>query len=316
MRKNVRLTVNPNTRDRRGWTAGASTVVAIAILSAPAATNAQREAPTDDRPAFEVATVRLASPDAVRSVTMPPPASPNRLFIPSMFLSTLIYSAYGDGGFNTAMRVTGGPDWINQTTFAVEGLASNRSTLPQFRLMLQRLLEERFVLKIRTEMTTTEMLPLVTARSDGTLGPKVKAWSGACPTVMPPLYLQAPRRPLLNSPRSDADDRAVAECPTGYRAGGISLDGVTMFTVAEVLSLPPARALLGTIVADRTGLNGRYTMELDYPFPTRPGDPAPAESGVPSLFTAVQEQWGLRIVKGKGPFKLVVVESAQLPSAN
>ena len=91
-----------------------------------------------------------------------------------------------------------------------------------------------------------------------------------------------------------------------------------MFTVAEVLSLPPGRALLGTIVADRTGLAGRYTMELDYPFPPqRPADPgAPAEFGLPSLFTVVQEQWGLRVVRGKGPFRLVVVESAQLPTAN
>jgi uncharacterized protein (TIGR03435 family) len=91
-----------------------------------------------------------------------------------------------------------------------------------------------------------------------------------------------------------------------------------MFTVAEVLSLPPGRALLGTIVADQTGLSGRYTMELDYPFPPqRPAYPgAPADFGLPSLFTAVQEQWGLRVVRGQGPFRLVVVESAQLPTAN
>ena len=289
----------------------------IAVLAGLAGVNAQ--APADERPQFEAATVKLAAPDAVRTVVMPPPATPNRLYIPSMTLATLIYSAYGDGGFNTSMRVTGGPDWINRTAFAVEGVASGRATLRQFRLMLQRLLEERFALKMRTEMSTADMLTLVVGRSDGTLGPKVKPRSGTCPKVMPLLYFQAPRRALLqNGPRSEADDRAVAECPTGYRAGGISLDGVTMFTVAEVLSLPPARALLGTIVADQTGLKGRYTMELDYPFPAqRPGDPAaPAEFGLPSLSTAVQEQWGLRIVPGKGPFRLVVVESAQLPSPN
>jgi uncharacterized protein (TIGR03435 family) len=233
-----------------------------------------------------------------------------------MTLSTLIYSAYGDGGFNTAMRVTGGPDWINKTAFAVEGLAPGRPTLREFRLMLQTLLEERFALKIRTEMSAGEMLTLVMGRSDGTLGPRVKPWSGTCPKVMPALYFQAPRRALRNGSGPEAEDPAVAECPTGYRAGGISIDGGTMFTVAEVLSLPPARALLGTIVADQTGLKGRYTMELDYPFPAQgPGNPAaPADFGPPSLFTAVQEQWGIRIVKGKGPFRLVVVESAQLPS--
>lgn len=268
---------------------------------------------------FEVATVKPAAPDAVRTVSMPPPAGPNRLLIPSMTLATLIYGAYGDGGFNTAMRVTGGPGWVNTMAFAVEGVTTAAATPREFRLMLQTLLEERFALKLRIEMTTGDMLTIVPARSDGALGPKVKPWSGSCPKAMPVLYYQAPRRMLLNGLPSQKDDHAIAECPSGYRAGGISLDGVTMFTVAEVLSLPPGRALLGTIVSDQTGLTGRYTMELDYPFPQQQS-PANAavlsDVGVPSLATAVQEQWGLRLVRGKGPFRLVVVESAQLPSEN
>ena len=146
--------MNPNARLERRWTAGVSTAVVIAILAGAAGANAQRDAPADKRPAFEVATVKLAAPEAVRNLVMPPPASPNRLHIPSMTLSTLIYSAYGDGGFNTSMRVTGGPDWINKTAFAVEGVASGRATPREFRLMLQTLLEERFALKLRTEMTT------------------------------------------------------------------------------------------------------------------------------------------------------------------
>ena len=136
-----------------------------------------------------------------------------------------------------------------------------------------------------------------------------------CPTVMPALYLQAPRRALANGQPLTADDQRVAECPSGYRPGGLLLDGVTMATVAEVLSLPPGRGLLGTIVADQTGLTGRYTMELDYPFPAQ-GTVIPPDVSLPSLFTAVQEQWGLRIVPGKGPFKTVVVENAQLPTPN
>src|SRR6185436_4349451 len=140
----------------------------IAVLAVPAAGIAQRQAPAEERPAFEAATVKRAAPDA-------PPATlnrvmiygPNRLSIPNMTLSGLIYNAYGDGGFNTSMRVEGGPDWSNRTAFAIEGVASGRATPRQLRLMLQRLLEERFALKVRTEMGTVDLLALVLERSDG-----------------------------------------------------------------------------------------------------------------------------------------------------
>ena len=188
--------------------------------------------------------------------------------------------------------------------------------------MLQVLLEERFALKVRnvtqtSDTPTGDVLALVVERSDGTLGPRIKKWDGTCPPVMPVLYFQAPRRPLRNGSPSDADDPAVPYCPTGYRAGGITVDGATMFTVAELLSLPPARVLLGTITQDGTGLTDRYSMELDYPFAS-PG-PAPAtppEFAGPSLSTAVREQWGLRPVPSKGRLKVLIVDSAQLPAGN
>jgi len=135
---------------------------------------------------------------------------------------------------------------------AIEAVAPGEATPQQRRLMLQTLLEERFALKVRNvtqtpDMPMGEVLALVVERSDRTLGPKIKKWDGTCPPVMPVLYFQAPRRPLRNGSPSDADDPAVPYCPTGYRAGGITVDGATMFTVAELLSLPPARMLLGTI---------------------------------------------------------------------
>jgi uncharacterized protein (TIGR03435 family) len=304
------------------------TVAAIALVTAAVAANVQRETSAEARMAFEAATIKLAAPDAVRNQVMQ--TSPNRLRIPSMTLTALIYAAYGDGGFNTSMRVTGGPDWINKTVFAVEGVAPGPATSRQLRLMLQALLEERFALKIRNLTETADnpvydVLALVVDRSDGTLGPKVKKWDGTCPRVMPALYLQAPRRPLQKiddkfvvGRASEADDPAVPYCPTGYGAGGIRVDGATMLTVAEMLSLPPSRALLGTITQDRTGLTDRYTMELDYPFAPSPSGAAaaPPEFASPSLSTAVREQWGLRLVPSKGRVNVIVVESAQLPTGN
>ena len=64
--------------------------------------------------------------------------------IPSQTLTQLIYTAYGNGGFNTSMRVTGGPDWVKQTAFFVEAVSSGPATPRQMRLMLQTLLSERF----------------------------------------------------------------------------------------------------------------------------------------------------------------------------
>jgi uncharacterized protein (TIGR03435 family) len=308
-------------RGSRRWRSGVSTLAVMALVTAAAVAGAQQEAASDARVAFEAATIKRAAPGEMRNQVMP--TSPNRLYIPSMTLSWLIYTAHGNGGFNTAMRVTGGPEWANRTGFAVEAVASGNVTPPQRRLMLRTLLEERFALKLRHEVVTGDALVLTLDRGNGTLGPKVRTWDGTCPQVMPVLSFQAPRRPLRKvgdrfvvGPVSDTDDPAVPYCPTGYSATGIRIDGATMGTVAEVLSLPPGRALLGTITHDQTGLAGRYTMELDYPFVPASAAGAPPEFAGPSLPTAVREQWGLRIVPGKGPLKVVRIESAQMPTDN
>ena len=305
---------------------GFTTAAAIALVAVSAAAAPQRDTPADSRPAFEAATIKLAAPGAERNRVIQ--STPNRLFIPSMTLTALIYAAYGDGGMNTSTRVTGGPDWVNQTLFAVEGVASGPASPRQMRLMLQTLLEDRFALKLRApgdsaDMPLNDVLALVVERSDGRLGPKVRKWDGTCPVATPALVLQAPRRPLRQvdgkfvvGPASSADDAAVPYCPTGYRAGVIRIDGATMVTVAEMLSLPPARALLGTVTQDRTGLTDRYTMELDYLFPVPTPGAAPPEFASPSLSTAVREQLGLRLLPGKGRLNLLVVESAQLPTSN
>ena len=114
-----------NARVIRRWVAEVFPA-AIALVAASATADPQRETSAEGRLAFEAATIKLAAPDAVRKQVTP--SSPNRLYIPSMTLTALIYNAYGEGGLNTSMRVTGGPDWINRTAFAVEGVASMDAT--------------------------------------------------------------------------------------------------------------------------------------------------------------------------------------------
>lgn len=292
-----------------------SAVAVISVLAAPSAVARQQKTASDTPLAFEAATIKLAPPDVVRSNRVIS-TSPNRMFIPGMPLTSLVYAAYGDGGFDTSMSVRGGPDWANRTLFTVEGVAAGPATSRERRLMLQTLLEQRFALKLRRETVTFNGLALVLDRIDGTLGPKAQKWSGNCPAVRPVLYFEAPWQRLQTAEPSPSDDPGVAYCPTGYRNRGILADGATMSTVAELLSLPPARALLGTMTHDRTGLTGRYTMELDFPFPaTGAAAPLPEFAG-PSLTTAVQEQWGLRLVPGEGTLKVFVIENAQQPAEN
>ena len=270
---------------------GPRAMTAVAILAAAAVPFAQQ------RPTFEAASIRLAAANAVPRNQIVP-TSPNRLSIPSMTLSWLIYTAYGDGGLNTAMRVTGGPEWVNTTSYALEAVASGTPTPRERRLMLQALLEDRFALKLRIETQTVQMNTIVV---DGKLGPKVTPWDGTCRGGKP----------------TEEDDPVRPRCASGYFPGRLFLEGATMFSVAEALSLPPGRALIGDITGDRTGVAGRYTLELTYNFaPPRADADALAPAGQPALSTAVREQWGLRFERGPAPFRLVTVESAQPATAN
>jgi len=296
-------------------------LAAFAIPAVLAAAAPQREIAA--RPAFETATIKLSTgPSRANVITQP---SPNRLSIPGMTLMALVYAAYGDGGFNTSMSVRGvKPDWANQTVYAIEGSAAAPATPRQMRLMLQSLLEERFALRLHdasdTDAAIGDVLTLVVDRADGRLGPKVKPWDGTCPAVVPPMVMQAPQRPLQRvgdqlvvGPASAADDPDLPYCPTGFRPGGMRIDGATMSTVAQMLSLPPGRVLLNTITVDRTGLTGRYTLDLDYLFT---GSAPPPDFAGPSLSTAIKEQWGLRLLPGKARLKLLIIDSAQPPTPN
>ena len=111
-----------------------------------------------------------------------------------------------------------------------------------------------------------------------------------------------------------AADAAIVVPPVLQK---IRIDFFSLCRTMSAYALPQSRALLGGVTNDQTGLEGRYTMELDYPFSQRPADPtaAPDFAG-PSLSTAIREQWGLRLVPGKGPFQVLVVESAQPPTTD
>jgi uncharacterized protein (TIGR03435 family) len=253
---------------------------------------------------FVVATIKPAPADARgQGVGM----QPGRLIVNNWTLKQMIGFAYGNGGL-VGIQVSGGPNWIDQDRYTVEGQAEGTPTPAEFRAMLKSLLIERFALKTHTTTKEINVYNLVLARSDGKLGPKLKEWDGTCPSG------RAPQPPSPASPR----------CGAFFTPAGMNMTGDSMAVLANMLSTPLAG--LDRPVVDKTGLTGEYTYELEYQFP-RPGQNAPpvapANPGAipdeplpPALGTALQEQLGVKLQPTKGVTDVLIVDQAERPSEN
>jgi len=96
--------------------------------------------------------------------------------------------------------------------------------------------------------------------------------------------------------------------------GAIAAGGVSLFQLARELS-----AWLNQVVIDRTGLTGTFDVDLTWtPDQQRPGElppgSAPIDPNGPSIFTAVQEQLGLKLEAQKGPVEVIVIDRIDLPT--
>ena len=171
--------------------------------------------------------------------------------------------------------------------------------------MMQGLLADRFGLAVRREMKDMPIYAIVVARKDGKLGPKLTPTpEGGCVPVRPP----EPAAP----PRSNCGNLRLG--PNLLMGSGADIN-----MVAPLMS-----RLLGRTVVDRTGLTGAYDIHAEWtpdpgqPLQNAPGPPSgdrPAETG-PSIFTAFQEQLGLKIESTKGPVEMLIVEKAERPTEN
>jgi uncharacterized protein (TIGR03435 family) len=252
---------------------------------------------------FEVASVKRNTSD-LRTTPASVQVLPNGVNMINQPLRTIIQLAYV---INQPFRVVGGPSWITTERFDIMARAATDVPSGELRPMLQALLVERFNLVARREMRPFPAYALVLARKDGTFGPQLKQSTVEC---------AAPPGGRGADPDVKSSSSAVVCGPRNAGGPGrVSIVGAPLNQFALVVAL-----MLGQTVIDKTGLTGRFDVELLFaPDPTRqpPGvELDPAVLARPSMFTAVEEQLGLKLEPYKEELDALVIESVEQPKEN
>lgn len=261
------------------------------------------------RPSFEVASIK-PNTGVDRRVSLGAP-SPGTFEAENVWLRFLVQMAWDVKDF----QVSGGPAWAASDRFDINAKTSSNANFEKMRPMLQTLLEDRFRLVIHTEAKELPVYALTAAKGG------IKAsLSGACivrEPGMPPLAVKQGEKPpticgsMMTSPRS------------------INATAITMEQLAAALSNTMQRT-----VVDNTGFAGKSDVHLEWTAdqstpgfwapglgPHEPATPDPEASGNsgllrPTIFTALQEQLGLRLEATKAPVKIIIIDHAEKPSAN
>lgn len=257
-------------------------------------------ADTAKLPSFEVASVKPNTSGDGRVMLMQQPGG--RLNLVNVPLRLLIRNAYRVQD----SQIAGGPDWLGTARFDIVAKAENpNASVEDLQLMTRSLLADRFKLLVRSEKREMPIYAMVPVRSDGKLGPQLHKSDTDCgspsaPPAGPPAPGQIPR------------------CGFTVGFGNVKARGTTLPALATTLS-----TFAGRIVVDRTALTGGYDVELTWTpdqTPRAQGDQPPQVNGAPidpngpSLFTALQEQLGLKLESTKDSVDVLVVDRAEKPA--
>ena len=172
-------------------------------------------------------------------------------------------------------QISGAPDWVKSDRYDIAAKADGNPPVREIPALVQRLLEDRFQLKYHWETKEAATYDLVVSKA----GKLKESLEGECPP-------QDPCGALRNSPGHTYGRKLTA---------AQLADGIAFFVQRAVV--------------DRTGLAGRYDIELQW----TPDALDPA--GFP-IFTALQEQLGLKLVPGRSPVKTLVIDRVERPSEN
>jgi len=217
-------------------------------------------------------------------------------------LRTLIAFAYGLDLLYE--RIEGKSDLLDQNFDVLAKAASDVPLAPPGKvgpvnLMMQNLLAQRFKLVVRVDAREQSGYALVKARNDGSLGSRIRPSDLTCP------------------PQGEKPSGDTRKCNVVVMNNEMRTDGANMIAIARMLALT-----LGQPVADRTGLPGSFEVRLTFDqreiAVTRglqksvPG----GDSNLPSLFTALQEQLGLKLESERVPARVLFIEHVERPTPN
>ena len=262
------------------------------------------------QPAFDVVSIKPSPPGAQNRL---PRISPGRVELFNTTLKQLIGSAYSRFPFDPR-EVVGGPAWIDSERFDIVATMERppqfdqTSMLGELNGMLRVLLEQRFGVKAHNEQREGEVYTLTFARNDRKTGAGLRQVPDACAAALKELTAAAPPPQRSGPP----------PCSFGGPPGRLIGTGVTIAMFASVLS-----GNVGRTVIDRTGLAGSFDLELTFDPasaakapPGAPPGPTPTDDSKPSIFTALQEQLGLKLESTRGPIDVLVIDQAERPTAN
>lgn len=239
---------------------------------------------------FEVASIKPAAPGA-HGVRLQ--ITPGGGFVgTNITVKFLIQQAYGVRDF----QISGGPSWIGSEHYDINAKAEGTTSADQLKPVIQALLADRFKLTIHRDTKELPMYTLVVAKG----GPKLQ--ESASPAGPPG--------------------------PGGPGKGGMIRMGRGMINGQQMSMTMFATQLaqqLGRSVTDKTGLSGSYDLKLEWtpdesqsPFPRDPAAEAahPIDTNGPTIFTALQEQLGLKLESQKGPVEILIIDRIEKATEN
>lgn len=320
-------------------TAGLLAFAGPIVTGALNASRLQTQAPAswEDKVPYEVASVKPNKSGIPRiTMTNRPGGGWDGI---NVTLGMLLRFAYQVQDF----QVVGGPSWLYSERFDVlfkaEPPPAGAAPTPnRFGLVMRSVLADRFNLRVHSEMRELPVFALVLARNDGSVSPQLRKSTVDCAAVGaargrgdgPPPGGAALGRGDGPPPGAVGRGRDGApmvmpqpgERPQCGRMGGpgsLMFGGTTMAQLAQQLS-----QTVGRVVIDKTGLTGGYDFDLKFALeagqgrgdlpPAPPGvNDRPADPDVPNIFTALQEQIGLKLESTKGQVEVLVIDRVEKP---